>query len=218
MKIMVISDLHNQLKRLDWIGDAFNTVDLVVLAGDLTNTARVHHVEVILKKLRAYSPRIVAVTGNWDSEAINDYLDLQDIGLHARHRVIDGVCFVGVGGALPWIGGLQYDEAQFAALLEKAIVQVDPAWPLVLVSHQPPFGTLNSVTVRNEDAGSTAIRAFIEQHQPLLCLTGHIHEGVGVDHIERTQVVNPGMDQYALIEIEAGAVKSIELVKIDISK
>jgi hypothetical protein len=40
--------------------------------------------------------------------------------------------------------------------------------------------------------GSRAVRRFIEQYQPLLCLTGHIHEAAGMDRIGRTVIVNPG--------------------------
>jgi len=215
MKLMVIPDLHNQLKRLDQIGEAFNTVDVVVLAGDLTNKAKVQDVEAILEKLATYSPQVLAVTGNWDSHEIDDYLDERGVGLHARHRVVDGIAFVGVGGSLPWIGGLQYEEEEFAALLKQAVADIDPALPLVLVSHQPPFGTLNSLTASNKDVGSQSIRAFIEEHQPLLCLTGHIHEGVGVDRIGKTQVVNPGMDAYAHVEITDGAVNSVKIIPVD---
>ena len=36
------------------------------------------------------------------------------------------------------------------------------------------------------------MRAFIEEHQPEVCITGHIHESAGVDRIGRTVVVNAG--------------------------
>jgi Icc-related predicted phosphoesterase len=41
--------------------------------------------------------------------------------------------------------------------------------------------------------GSIAVRTFIEEKQPLLCVTGHIHESKGQDYIGRTLVLNPGM-------------------------
>ena len=40
--------------------------------------------------------------------------------------------------------------------------------------------------------GSTAVREFIEEVQPDVCVCGHIHESRGVDRIGRTVVVNPG--------------------------
>ncbi len=39
--------------------------------------------------------------------------------------------------------------------------------------------------------GSRAVRAFIEAVQPLVCFTGHIHGGVGIDTIGVTRIVNP---------------------------
>jgi Icc-related predicted phosphoesterase len=40
--------------------------------------------------------------------------------------------------------------------------------------------------------GSTALRAAIEKHQPLMGLHGHIHEGRGTSRIGRTLCINPG--------------------------
>jgi len=42
--------------------------------------------------------------------------------------------------------------------------------------------------------GSTAVRTFVEKHQPLLGLHGHIHECKGVDRIGRTLIINPGSE------------------------
>lgn len=40
--------------------------------------------------------------------------------------------------------------------------------------------------------GSTAVRRLIEEHQPLLSLHGHIHEGKGTTRIGRTLAINAG--------------------------
>lgn len=42
--------------------------------------------------------------------------------------------------------------------------------------------------------GSTAVRAAIEERQPLLSLHGHIHEGRGAVKIGRTLAINPGSE------------------------
>ena len=62
-----------------------------------------------------------------------------------------------------------------------------------LVSHTPPFQTKTDKLLSGAHVGSTAVRTCIEQHQPLLCLTGHIHESRGQDNIGRTLILNPGM-------------------------
>ena len=40
--------------------------------------------------------------------------------------------------------------------------------------------------------GSTAVRAAIDEHQPMLSLHGHIHEGKGITRIGRTLAINTG--------------------------
>lgn len=63
---------------------------------------------------------------------------------------------------------------------------------MILVAHQPPRDTVNDVIHGGIHVGSIAVREFIEDQQPLACLTAHIHEGTGIDTIGRTKVVNPG--------------------------
>ena len=42
--------------------------------------------------------------------------------------------------------------------------------------------------------GSTAVREFIEEVQPLLGLHGHVHEGRGTVKLGHTLCINPGSD------------------------
>jgi Icc-related predicted phosphoesterase len=62
--------------------------------------------------------------------------------------------------------------------------------------------------------GSTACRAAIESHQPLLGLHGHLHESRGTYKLGRTLCLNPGSEytegvlRGSLIEIRKGKVKS----------
>ncbi len=59
--------------------------------------------------------------------------------------------------------------------------------------------------------GSKVIRQFIERRQPLICFTGHIHEGIGIDHIGHTVVINAGpagAGNYALAETEGIIIKN----------
>jgi Icc-related predicted phosphoesterase len=65
------------------------------------------------------------------------------------------------------------------------------------VMHAPPSETRCDVLFNRRHIGSRAIRRWIERHQPLLTLHGHIHEspeqsGACFDRIGATLVVNPG--------------------------
>ena len=78
---------------------------------------------------------------------------------------------------------------------------------MVMVSHQPPADTVVDRVPNGSHVGSPAVRAFIEERQPLVCLSGHIHEGDGLDRIGNTQLVNPGpfmLGHYVVIEVAEG--------------
>ena len=42
--------------------------------------------------------------------------------------------------------------------------------------------------------GSSAVRAVIEEYQPLLGLHGHVHESSAAEHLGRTLCINPGSE------------------------
>jgi Icc-related predicted phosphoesterase len=82
----------------------------------------------------------------------------------------------------------------------------------IAVIHCPPYGTRCDVLFNREHIGSRAVRGWIERHQPLLSLHGHIHEsprmsGAFADRIGKTVVVNPGCDHqrphWVLIDTES---------------
>ncbi len=67
----------------------------------------------------------------------------------------------------------------------------------IYIMHSPPFGTSLDMIAGGIHVGSRAIKAFIEEQQPLLTLHGHIHEAPEVsgkyfDRIGQTISVNPG--------------------------
>ncbi len=74
-----------------------------------------------------------------------------------------------------------------------------PLYPgeAIYMMHSPPFGTRLDLIKGGKSAGSRSIRDFIEKHQPLLTLHGHIHEspdlsGAYFDRIGKTLSINPG--------------------------
>lgn len=67
----------------------------------------------------------------------------------------------------------------------------------VLVTHSPPWGCGLDLVAPDEHAGSRAVRAWIDTHQPLLSLHGHLHEaprlsGRWWERIGDTVCINPG--------------------------
>ncbi|MSQ47363.1 MAG: hypothetical protein EXR78_03075 [Deltaproteobacteria bacterium] len=77
-------------------------------------------------------------------------------------------------------------------MLAQAHAGVTDAPLQLMVCHTPPYATALDRLTNGTPVGSSAVRQFIENHQPHLCITGHIHESPGVDFIGRTKILNAG--------------------------
>lgn len=212
MVVIAVTDIHGRAETLDLIAAELAAADLVLLTGDLTHFGRRPDAERVVEAVRRHNPNILAVSGNCDYPEVEGYLIGQGIGLHARHQMVGGVAFLGLGGSLPAPGRTpnEFTERELAAFLEEAATGLDPAAPCVLVSHQPPTDTAVDKVNSGAHVGSRAVRRFIEEHAPLVCFSGHIHEAAGTDAIGPTRLVNPGPLRnggYAHARLADGAVE-----------
>jgi len=186
---------------------ALADADLILLGGDITHFGDDSAAARIIGPLNKYQKPVFAVSGNCDYPQVNATLENAHMDLEDRRREFDGLSLTGLNGSLPCPGMTPNErtESEYKHLLEKYINQhYNSGDHLILVSHQPPFGTLCDRLDSGRHVGSQAIRAFILRVQPLLCFTGHIHEGIGIDRIGRTVIVNPGpfrSGHYAYAEI-----------------
>lgn len=194
MIILALTDLHGDFTAIPRIAADLEAADVVILSGDLTHFGRRPDAERVLQAITPYARRLLAVPGNCDDPDISAYLHELGFNLHGMLKVIDDIGFLGVGGSLPAPGTTPFElgEDDLGDLLAAAAKDLPKDTPTVLVAHQPPFGTTSDKIYSGDHVGSTSVRAFIEDHQPTLCFTGHIHEAAGIDTIGRTTVVNPG--------------------------
>ncbi len=216
MKLLAMTDIHSHTANISRLRDWLQAVDVVLLAGDLTN-GRLKDAQTLIETLRQYNSRIYAVPGNMDNVEILRYLQAEGCSIHRSYVTVDDVVIAGMGGALPFFGKFVYNDDQFATMLTELAAQL-PAMPQVFVCHQPPYHTALDRIRLGRHVGSKAVRAYIEQHQPLVCFTGHIHEAIGVDTIGQTQIVNPGRlgsGGVAYAEIAEGRLVDLEIRRID---
>ena len=124
-----------------------------------------------------------------------DYLEDIGLSLHGKGKIIDG--WVLLVWEVPIIPLLKHPMSSASRNLptswQQGFPRLEKMKDHILVSHTPPFQTKTDKLLNGTHVGSTAVRTFIEQQQPLLCLTGHIHESRGQDYIGRTLILNPGM-------------------------
>lgn len=214
MIIVSLADIHGNTRHLENIAHDLRAADVVLLVGDLATFRHDAAVEVI-EAVRAYNERLLAVPGNCDAPSLGDFLSKEGLNLDGRTTVIDGVAFAGLGGSLPCPIGTpnEYSEEELEATLQKALDDLPPDVPHVLVSHHPPFDTTTDLANTGEHVGSKAVRSAIARLQPLVCFTGHIHEGRGTDSIGNTIIANPGpfwRGTYVYAEIDGG-VETLEI-------
>jgi len=194
MRIIAFGDIHMAPGEMANI-PAVDSADHIIITGDITNYGSSLDAEAVLTTMLAINRSILGVAGNLDQPGVARYLEDLGISLHGRGRIINGLGIMGLGGSnyTPFKTPYEFSEKELGTFLAAGFRQVEEANDFILVSHTPPLQTQTDRLANGKHAGSRAVRAFIEEKQPLLCLTGHIHESRGQDYIGHTLVLNPGM-------------------------
>ena len=206
---IAFGDIHEDLSLLDDVPN-LATAEGVIISGDITNRGDPHRASLLLNKVKKINPNIFALIGNMDHASIISYLDEKGWNLHARGRQIaEGVGIVGVGYSTPtpFMTPSEVPDEQLGQWLREGYEFVKHLPKLILVAHDPPYGSKAARLPNGENVGNRSVREFIEKVQPDVCITGHIHEADGEDFIGKTQVINPGMfcmGGYVRIEMREG--------------
>ncbi len=147
----------------------------------------------------------------------------------------DGLQMLSSGWAnpTPWDSPRERPEDKLLKTFEELGEELEPDVPAIFNLHIPPYdSTLDMAPELTEDlrvvskggevsmmpVGSRAVREFIERHQPIVSLHGHIHESRGAVRIGRTVAINPGSTygegvlDGVIVDIEDGEVISHQLV------
>ncbi len=220
MIILGLPDIHGSRKKLSKLSNQIAAADLVLLLGDITNFGYKPEMESIVAWVREINDRCLAVPGNCDHAETEEVLDALDINLNGKHKIINNLAFLGLGASLetPFKGTpFEVSESYLSGNLNKTLNGLDDGLPKILVSHQPPYNTTADAVNESLHVGSHSVRDFIEEHQPMLCFTGHIHEGRGIDSIGKTRIINPSpvfQGYYAYADVE-DTIKTLEIRSMD---
>ncbi len=192
MKILAIADPHGNYSKISPIIEKAGKVDLVLIAGDITNFGPD---EKASELTGMFQVPVMAVPGNCDMESILNTLERSDaINLHNKHKCIDNITFIGLGGSnpTPFNTPFELDEEEIEQKLLDLLASArsDSASKCrILLSHAPPHETLDIVGTNN--VGSRSIRDVLDQFDLVVC--AHIHESRGVMKHNETFILNPGM-------------------------
>ncbi len=196
MKIFAFTDLHRDLKTFEKIKNKLKNEkpDAVICAGDFTIFGS--GMKSMLKHFEDLKLPLFLIPGNHETE---EEVEIYTKGLkfvkniHLKSVLFGSIMMIGCGGGgfTEEHAAFEQSEEEFAKAIKKLKVKDSPH-KIVLVAHQPPYGT-NTSELYGDDVGSTSIRKFIEKHKVEVCITGHLHENFyREDKIGKTKVYNPG--------------------------
>lgn len=189
-----IGDLHDDTttaQRIPGIREAAG----ILVSGDITIGGSIKQAERVMEPLVALNGVIHAQIGNMDREEVTGYLEERGWNIHAKGLgLTDSIAVFGVGTSTftPFGTPSEFPESRIAEWLETAFNSIRQYRRRILISHTPPFNTACDRISAGTHVGSQAVREFIEEHQPDICLCGHIHEARGTDMLGRTLVINTG--------------------------
>ncbi len=175
MKILVFTDIHGDYQALERLMDT--EADYYFAAGDMVSWGR--GLDRCGEIMQRRADRVYVLPGNHESIELTAAL-CEKFKLHYFHErsfEAGGYHIAGLGYSTPtpFHTPGEYSEQEMAEHLS----QFSGLKPLVLVCHCPPLGTPLDRVREGVHAGSQAVRDFIDQHQPVVFFSGHIHEAAG---------------------------------------
>jgi Icc-related predicted phosphoesterase len=195
MKIVAISDTHGKHRAIDLKLIPADT-DMLIHAGDMTWTGEYD----ILADFNSWLDRIswvkhkIVIGGNHDQTLERNRGLAQTILSNAHYLEddmieIDGLTIYGSPWA-PRFGnwGFYADRGPEMAKKWRHLTsgQVKPD---ILLTHTPPYGILDQVSV-DEHVGCEELIKAVAIVRPRLHIFGHIHEGYGRYRVDKTLFVN----------------------------
>ena len=195
MRLLVFSDIHGDRRALEKL--VAIDADHYFAAGDLATWGR--GLGDLGPVLQCRGERMHVLPGNHESAADIKRL-CADYGLdsfHERTIQLDGHWVAGLGysNPTPFHTPGEYSEEELATRLAKFA----DLKPLLLICHAPPKGTALDEIRHGLHAGSSAVREFIDKHQPEWFFCGHIHEAAGrCIEMGATRAMNVGRRGYLL--------------------
>ncbi len=217
MKVLMISDIHGDTENIEKLADVFASSDMVLFAGDFAKFEHLETAKPALECLLKRHESIFSVLGNCDDPEFVEEIEDADICVQKSLVFHEGLVIAGSGGGSKFTGTTPFEREDEELvsdfnIIEDAVPQIGnedgKCNNLVAIMHNPPKNTKCDMIPGEIHVGSEKLREFIEKRQPVLVVTGHIHESAGIDKIGDSTVVNPGSlaeGKYAVCDLNKTA-------------
>ena len=209
MRALLVSDLHYELPKFDWLLSGVDDLDVLVMAGDLLDIASSVPLDVQIGVVLEYLTRLAAMVPTVVCSGNHDLDTRKDMGektgekttewiLEARKAgvVVDGDSVTirewTITSCAWWEGPETLQRLERA--LDDAASERGRFW--MWAYHGPPDGPLSWTGSRNY--GDPELPRLLERHSPDVVLCGHVHEapyvpdGAWVEQRGNTWLFNGG--------------------------
>ncbi|MGZ3653230.1 MAG: metallophosphoesterase family protein [Bdellovibrionota bacterium] len=187
--------LKNHLRELG------NQADLLLLAGDLTQTGDLEEARVLARDLEGCPVPVVAVLGNHDFQLGHDrevvslleqhgitVLEGEAVKFHVRDTVVGVAGVKGFGGGFPGACASEFGEPEMkdfirttkrqAAALRGALLSLDTPYKIALMHYSPVAGTLQGERPEIFPfLGSYLLSEVVDEARVDIVFHGHAHKG-----------------------------------------
>ena len=234
MRVAAIADLHcragNDGLVAELLADVREEADVLVIAGDLTDTGLPSEMDVVASALPSLGLPVVAVLGNHDHES--DHAEeleamLRDAGacvLDATVCEIDGVGFVGTKGFCGGFGSVTVQPFGERALksfiqtsideavrLENALAKLEASRRIAILHYAPVLDTLAGEPPElHAFLGSGRLGSALDRRSVDWIVHGHAHHGsptgrtpggIAVHNVCRFVRARAGLPAYGVFEV-----------------
>lgn len=206
MKILCCGDIHNDIYSLKLVLDKEKDHDIIILNGDITNFGKLKDFHSIMNMID--SEKVYINWGNCDTGDIINEIRLSSRDLDSKgYALREDIGIFGLSGSspTPFKTFGEYSEDILYNNLKKGYESICEYRIKILFSHCPPYDTKIDKVYNNLSVGSKALRKFLEEYCIDYAICSHIHEAVGMDHLDNTNIYNIGAIKnrhYALINIK----------------
>lgn len=192
--IGMVSDIHNSKKLIKKIENRNVDIDVLFVAGDLTQTGSEEEIKKILKRINDLEIETILIMGNHDLESEdNEHLcdEFKNITeLRNEYTEVHGLTVYGSPYSLDcgWAFGFKTEDEMQRYLPDKRV-------DILLTHGGPNIPRISTATALSGygtvEIGSDKVTEYIKKFQPTLSISGHCHEcGGTTEIIGKTEIIN----------------------------
>lgn len=206
MKFLVITDLHQKrsvIGRINRIIDAHGP-DFTLFLGDVTDMGTGEDAASLIELIES---EVYVIPGNCDPRDMPAKIGDVATDMHKKYVKVGNRRLVGLGGSNITIFGTPFElpEDEIYGSL-KPISEKG----MILMTHVPSHGIFDRIP-SGLSVGSPAVKKIVDEFQPIVALSGHVHEDFGAETIGGTLFCNPGPakdGRAAIVSIENGVARA----------